>query len=1366
MSTLSWATFEGLPGAATANFELLCRSIVRRHYGQFGSFRALANQPGVEFHLRLDASCSLGVPGRWYGWQCRWYDLPSGASLGATRRRKIREAIETTEEVLPGITDWVLWTRHVLTRTDQKWFFGLKTKMKLALWSAIEVADHLSGPAEILRESYFGELVLTPQTLSELHEQVIHPIRNRWRPEVHQVVEAERKLYRALGDPHAWSILQEIKARLDQDVEDICANLGSSVASWRPAVDGLVEHARAASLTLDRAHTALRGGQYEVIHDLAASSVAPDLQDRDLPHSLRARRHRIGLFAANAIADMLRGYRAILALDRALKRQLIFVMADAGCGKTQLAAQITASNQQRPAGILLRGRFLSAGESLNDLARNITIRGKPVQSFEALISAINAAAQRAGTRLPIVIDGLNESEDPRDWKDQLASLSIVLASYDNVQLICTLRSAFADQTLPEGSHCLQISGFEGDLRRAIGRYFTYYRIEPLDAELPWELLNHPLTLRIFCEVTNGDRKQTVGATAIPASLTVLFERYLDQVATRIAELASPSFRHFPADVASALERIGLSFWEGRSRDIEITRLRELLHDQGRPWDQSLVAALENDGLLFREPGERLGRGRMSISFDALAGHIVADALISSFSGDRFDRWVGEAETRMALGADVAERHPLATDVFRSLVGLVPRRMNRKQFWTVLDGQMRTDALVEAAFLDNLHLDQETVKQLIPLVRQPTGRYRDLLRRLFVTRAAQAHPLSAQFLDDVLRPMSMADRDLRWSEWLRIDQAAASGDSERLAERWKRGDFRERADGLRARWVMWTLTSTVRAERDHSTHALYRFGHHDPDTLFALSLESLNINDRYVSERMLAACYGVAMSLWADPRGEKVREALPGFANKLVDGMFVEGAPHSTVHVLTRDYALGVIALASKIDSNAVVEEKRKYLTPPFHQPSPFIFADDIEASEIAGAAEAFHTDFENYTLGRLISDRRNYDFDNKTYKEVRRQIEYRMVQLGYSPTRFRATDGAIMDMSLRGGSRARSKVDRYGKKYSWIAFFEMYGVRLDQGDLPKWDDQRRPSDVDIDPSFPQEPKSFQPSLADLFDNAPIEPQKWLLEGPIPNYDGLLLSDEVDTEVGPWLLVEGFVDENAPLDDREVFSFLRGVLVQRKDKAELLEKFRQVEYPGNSAVPEPWGDHYTYAGEIPWSNYFAPGLRQTDGKAKPNLEEAFVRYDGGRQIPGVSVEIPAHRFSWESYHSELNQVSGTILLAPALCEKLDLVNHHDEWDLYERSGRRATIYREFNAGEKGPRSHLLYIRADLMTQYLSTELELVWLVWGERNFHFTAANPSLRDAFAKVGHDHIHRYARTWQPEASGPKGTQRTKSQRAKKTLR
>src|ERR1700756_1554949 len=139
---------------------MLCRALVRRHYGAYGEFFALANQPGVEFHLRLHSPCSLGEAGRWYGWQCRWYDLPSGRAIGVTRRRKIEEALRTTEALLPAFTDWGPWTRHPLTAGDQEWFRGVQTHMRVHLWTAAEVEEHLSGSAEILRGTYFGELVL------------------------------------------------------------------------------------------------------------------------------------------------------------------------------------------------------------------------------------------------------------------------------------------------------------------------------------------------------------------------------------------------------------------------------------------------------------------------------------------------------------------------------------------------------------------------------------------------------------------------------------------------------------------------------------------------------------------------------------------------------------------------------------------------------------------------------------------------------------------------------------------------------------------------------------------------------------------------------------------------------------------------------------------------------------------------------------------------------------------------------------------------------------------------------------------------------------------------------------------------------
>src|SRR5713101_20324 len=145
MPQLNWDVFAALPGSAEANFDALCRALIRRHYGRYGDFAAVAAQPGVEFHVKLYTPCSLGEPGRWYGWQCRWYDLPGGRALGGTRRAKIAKAISTTATVLPELTDWVLWTRRPLTAGDQKWFKVLKTHMRLHMWSGADVEEHLSG---------------------------------------------------------------------------------------------------------------------------------------------------------------------------------------------------------------------------------------------------------------------------------------------------------------------------------------------------------------------------------------------------------------------------------------------------------------------------------------------------------------------------------------------------------------------------------------------------------------------------------------------------------------------------------------------------------------------------------------------------------------------------------------------------------------------------------------------------------------------------------------------------------------------------------------------------------------------------------------------------------------------------------------------------------------------------------------------------------------------------------------------------------------------------------------------------------------------------------------------------------------------
>jgi hypothetical protein len=221
MAPVNWDGFQNLPGAPQTNFESICRAVMRIHYGRYGNLVARAAQPGVEFHLKLHASCLLGEAGRWFGWQCRWYTLASGTPLGTARRRKIEDAIRTTEHVLPGMTDWVLWTRFALTKSDQDWFYGLKTQMHLHLWTAAEVEPYLGGEAAFLRDTYFGEWILTPEKLSAWREEAVAPVRQRWLPEVHQVIDAERRLREALGEADSWNSLNMVAQELKEGAKRV-----------------------------------------------------------------------------------------------------------------------------------------------------------------------------------------------------------------------------------------------------------------------------------------------------------------------------------------------------------------------------------------------------------------------------------------------------------------------------------------------------------------------------------------------------------------------------------------------------------------------------------------------------------------------------------------------------------------------------------------------------------------------------------------------------------------------------------------------------------------------------------------------------------------------------------------------------------------------------------------------------------------------------------------------------------------------------------------------------------------------------------------------------------------------------------------
>ena len=231
--------------------------------------------------------------------------------------------------------------------------------------------------------------------------------------------------------------------------------------------------------------------------------------------------------------------------------------------------------------------------------------------------------------------------------------------------------------------------------------------------------------------------------------------------------------------------------------------------------------------------------------------------------------------------------------------------------------------------------------------------------------------------------------------------------------------------------MWALTSTVRPLRDKTTRALYWYGRRFPQEFFDLVMQSLSINDPYVSERMLAATYGVAMARQHDFQDDSfTREILPLYGRQLYETMFKPDAPHATTHILARDYARRTIDIALIHHPDLLTADEKRYITPPFTEGGirEWGESEDRDAGGYRDGNLPLHMDFENYTLGRLVKDRRNYDFEHDEYKRVRANIFWRIYDLGYSLDSFGKIDKWIAQENLGyGRSKNGGKTDRYGK---------------------------------------------------------------------------------------------------------------------------------------------------------------------------------------------------------------------------------------------------------------------------------------------------------------------------------------------------
>jgi hypothetical protein len=494
----------------------------------------------------------------------------------------------------------------------------------------------------------------------------------------------------------------------------------------------------------------------------------------------------------------------------------------------------------------------------------------------------------------------------------------------------------------------------------------------------------------------------------------------------------------------------------------------------------------------------------------------------------------------------------------------------------------------------------------------------------------------------------------------------------------------------------------------------------------------------------------------------------------------------------RDYARHLIDMADLHHPGLFSDDKLEVARPPYDGGDIAEWGEAEKTKSTVSGVGPILMDFENYTLGQLVPDRRNYDDEHEEYKKLKAKAYWRIYDLGWSMDRFGKIDRRIQRIQSHSRHNQAGKTDRYGKKYSWIAFFELYGHRRDHDALDEWEE--RLADVDIDPSFPEPPPPLQLIDEDWLGAPQNETKEWIENGEEPSLVPYLVLDEIQHEEGPWVLLSSFFDHDDASRERDLWFRVRTTLVNEEEIGEVMEQSEKIKNRVHEVNAAP-SRHYTFAGEVPWADTFPENREikvgevhdqrtysiekkeavssvtfQVPESRSENNESREDEYekesDDQAALTEFEVEIPTRREwkiecktytrvlvpiwrnEWEDYHNEINQGPRGEVPARQLSDALELVSQPQTYDLYDSCGRRASAATHFEAEENGVKrsQRFLFIRKDLLDQYLEQNDQqlLIWVA-GERQYSVKAFSEKRRDdnieGPLRKSFSQVHNYSR-------------------------
>ena len=708
----------------------------------------------------------------------------------------------------------------------------------------------------------------------------------------------------------------------------------------------------------------------------------------------------------------------------------------AGTGKSQLLAIKTQSllDSNRTVLLLVAGIYFSDDPISNQIMKNLELD----YSFEELIDLLEVIGERDNCIVPIFIDGINETWNRRLWKSGLSSIVEKIKQTPMVKLVISYRTEYEKLILPDFIRerkkiddivSILHRGFEENSIDAVKEFMNHYGIpfSPLEY-FSYEMTN-PLFLTLYCKTYNGKE----------VSLPILYERIIENANSNIhksngIELRAKGYSGDENLLSPLITQIAEFLISHNERSIIKENLLKLSY-----WtDYGLVAGsfvnnLVKEHILHDSFFD--GKETFYFAYDQMNDYYCAKSIIKKYELQE-DLRTYLSQTLLGI-EDGKLKKPWNVDLFINVCALYVEKYGEECI-DIIDALSEDDrSEIMDRYIDSFQWREEkyiSKEQFITALQKYSCDPDRLWKMLIGNSVKEAHPLNADFLHELLSRYKLNYRDYLWTVFINKLTLDDSNRIVQLVQMYDRGEKLVIKNKKQLELLLtlfgWLLTSSNRWLRDYTSKAMVEILKENLQLCQIILEKFRGVNDPYVIQRLYGVVFGACC--------KKAEGDYQSLAEYVYETVFNQDKVYPDI--LLRDYARLIIErfLWEKPNYSGII--KREKIVPPYESdPIPEIEDQHYLEKEYNGAlfwvmhsmrfeGMGMYGDFGRYVFQRALQ---SFDIDEK--KIFNYAVYYILNHLGFNEEYFG-------DHDKHCGSYDRhitSKLERIGKKYQWIAMYNI-----------------------------------------------------------------------------------------------------------------------------------------------------------------------------------------------------------------------------------------------------------------------------------------------------------------------------------------